>query len=49
VLHTDPGDTILLAGKGHETYEITSDGKHPFHEEEIVREAANERLGRPEA
>ena len=30
---------ILLAGKGHEKYEITADGRHPFDEEQIVLEA----------
>lgn len=33
------GDVILLAGKGHETYEIDRTGRHPFDEREIVREA----------
>ena len=33
-------DIILLAGKGHEAYEIDKNGKHPFDEKEIVREAA---------
>lgn len=36
-------DVLLLAGKGHEKYEITSDGKHPFDEEEIVVAAAREK------
>lgn len=36
VLSASEGDTILLAGKGHEDYEITSDGKHPFSERDIV-------------
>ncbi len=31
-----PGDVILLAGKGHEDYEIDADGKHPFSEAAIV-------------
>jgi len=30
------GDFVLLAGKGHEKYEIDSSGKHPFDEREIV-------------
>ena len=34
------GDILLLAGKGHETYEITADGRHPFDEEQIVLRAA---------
>ena len=34
------GDIILLAGKGHEAYEIDATGKHPFDEKEIVRAAA---------
>ncbi len=33
------GDVILLAGKGHEDYEIDSDGKHPFSEKEAVWDA----------
>ncbi len=32
------GDIILLAGKGHEDYEIDADGKHPFSEKAIVDE-----------
>ncbi len=33
------GDIVLLAGKGHETYEIGKDGKTKFDEREIVKEA----------
>jgi len=33
-----PGDTILLAGKGHETYQVVGTRKQPFDEREIVRE-----------
>ncbi len=33
-----PGDTVLLAGKGHETYQVIGTEKLPFDEREIVRE-----------
>lgn len=36
------GDIILLAGKGHETYEINETGRHPFDEREITRAAIRE-------
>jgi len=31
------GDTVLLAGKGHETYQVVGTVKEPFDEREIVR------------
>ena len=37
-------DTVVLAGKGHESYEITATGKHPFDERLIVRNALAERI-----
>jgi len=33
------GDILLFAGKGHEKYEITREGKRPFDEAAIAREA----------
>ena len=38
-----PGDIVLLVGKGHETYEIGRDGIKAFDEKKIVREALKER------
>ena len=32
------GDTVLLAGKGHETYQVVGTAKQPFDEREIVRD-----------
>jgi UDP-N-acetylmuramoyl-L-alanyl-D-glutamate--2,6-diaminopimelate ligase len=37
------GDTILLAGKGHETYQVIGNEKLPFDEREIVRQALTAR------
>jgi UDP-N-acetylmuramoyl-L-alanyl-D-glutamate--2,6-diaminopimelate ligase len=42
VKHARGGDIILLAGKGHETYEIDRRGKHPFCERDIAVQAAKE-------
>ncbi len=41
----ETGDTVLLAGKGHEKYEIRADGMVPFDEEAIVRAAVRDRFG----
>ena len=43
VMTAQKGDLILLAGKGHEEYEITGEGRFPFCEKQIVREAFAER------
>ena len=41
-----PGDCLLLAGKGHETYQVIGTEKFPFDEREIVaRELAGMRAG----
>lgn len=39
------GDVILLAGKGHENYEITKDGRRRFCESEIVAEYVKKYYG----
>ncbi|MBE6546860.1 MAG: UDP-N-acetylmuramoyl-L-alanyl-D-glutamate--2,6-diaminopimelate ligase [Ruminococcaceae bacterium] len=43
VLSAKPRDILVLAGKGHERYEIDRKGRHPFDEREIVREALKRR------
>ena len=40
--HAFPGDVILLAGKGHEEYEIDQNGKHEYSERKIVIEHIGE-------
>ena len=37
--HAQAGDTILLAGKGHETYQILKDGVIHLDEREVIAEA----------
>lgn len=37
-----PGDTMLLAGKGHETYQVVGTVKEPFDERDIVRQLGAE-------
>jgi UDP-N-acetylmuramoyl-L-alanyl-D-glutamate--2,6-diaminopimelate ligase len=46
IMNAGAGDVILLAGKGHEKYEIDTDGKHPFDERQIVRNALKKRAER---
>ena len=41
--HAGEGDVILLAGKGHEEYEIDKTGKHPYSEREIVKRYTGDR------
>jgi UDP-N-acetylmuramoyl-L-alanyl-D-glutamate--2,6-diaminopimelate ligase len=35
----EPGDTLVLAGKGHETYQVVGTERLPFDEAQIVRDA----------
>ena len=43
ILDAQKGDIILLAGKGHETYEVTASGIRHFDEREIVKAALKKR------
>lgn len=38
-----PGDAVLIAGKGHETYQIIGEERHPFDDREEARIALNKR------
>jgi len=41
-----PGDIVLLAGKGHETYQILGDITYPFDDRIVAREAILNRMDR---
>ncbi|MEA5618941.1 UDP-N-acetylmuramoyl-L-alanyl-D-glutamate--2,6-diaminopimelate ligase [Cronbergia sp. UHCC 0137] len=45
ILQAKPGDGILLAGKGHEDYQILGTEKIHFDDREQARQALQERLG----
>jgi UDP-N-acetylmuramoyl-L-alanyl-D-glutamate--2,6-diaminopimelate ligase len=36
-----PGDVVVLAGKGHETYQEVRGVKHPFDDREVARQVLN--------
>lgn len=41
-----PKDTVLIAGKGHETYQIIGDQRLPFDDVAVARQAIRVRLGK---
>lgn len=38
ISHANPGDIVLLAGKGHEKMQVTREGSIPFDDVEVARE-----------
>ncbi len=40
----EPGDVLLIAGKGHENYQILGDKTVPFSDQSVAREALRERV-----
>ncbi len=46
ILNAKPADVVLIAGKGHETYQILPAGKIHFDDREVAREALAERKAR---
>lgn len=44
-----PGDIVLVAGKGHETYQDVAGIKHPFDDREVAAAALAARSGEPRA
>jgi UDP-N-acetylmuramoyl-L-alanyl-D-glutamate--2,6-diaminopimelate ligase len=45
ILSAQPGDTIVIAGKGHEDYQIIGTTKYPFDDRIEARQALRKRLG----
>ena len=40
--HGEPGDIIVLAGKGHEDYQEIKGVKHPMDERDLIRDILTE-------
>jgi UDP-N-acetylmuramoyl-L-alanyl-D-glutamate--2,6-diaminopimelate ligase len=46
VARAKPGDFVLIAGKGHETYQIVGTERRPFDDRLVALRALEDRLGR---
>lgn len=44
ILHAEKGDVVLIAGKGHEDYQIIGTEKKHFDDREVARFAVNDRV-----
>ncbi|PKN58000.1 MAG: UDP-N-acetylmuramoyl-L-alanyl-D-glutamate--2,6-diaminopimelate ligase [Deltaproteobacteria bacterium HGW-Deltaproteobacteria-14] len=47
VADAGPGDAVLIAGKGHEDYQIVGTTRHPFDDARVAREALEQTEARP--
>ncbi len=45
VLQASPGDVVVVAGKGHEPYQIVGTERRPFDDVQVVRRALDDRRG----
>ena len=43
----EPGDAVVIAGKGHETYQVVGDERRPFDDRLVARAALARRRARP--
>ena len=42
VSEAEPGDVVLIAGKGHEGYQQVGDDRRPFSDRKLITELASE-------
>ena len=43
----EPGDAVVIAGKGHETYQVVGDERRPFDDRLVARAVLARRRARP--
>src|SRR5688500_14742488 len=42
-----PDDVVVIAGKGHETYQVVRDKQLPFDDRQVARDLLGKRVARP--